>query len=84
MIMDLYKEILIEILKYEVARVDFTHIKMNAAEIVDSVSYRALQKIKAIIEDDRLDEKDCFEKIKRIVHVYETIGSSGSHRQNLG
>lgn len=82
--MELYKEILIEILKYDVARVEFSHVKTDAAEIIDSVSYRALEKIKEIIEDEQLGDKECFEKIEKIVQLFESIGSSGGTRHDFG
>lgn len=82
--MELYKELLIEILKHDVARVEFPHVKTDAAEIIDSVSYRALEKIKEIIEDEQLGDKECFEKIEKIVQLFESIGSSGGTRHDFG
>ena len=70
--MDLYKEILSKVLEKEEIHITFTNLKMDAAEIIVTESYEALQKIKAVIEDDSLYDFEC---VERIVRVFEEIGS---------
>ena len=41
-------------------------------------------KIKAIIEDDSLEDKECFRKIEEIVCAFEEIGSNGGSRHDFG
>ena len=43
----------------------------------------ALQ-IKAIIEDDRLNDSECFQKIEEIIRAFEEIGSGGGIRHDFG
>lgn len=57
---------------------------MNAKEIVEMECYKALQKIKAIIEDDSLEDTECFMKIEKIVCLFEQIGSNGGSRHDFG
>ena len=54
-----------------------------AKEIVEMKCYEALQKIKAVIEDDSLGDAECFEKIERIVCSLEAIGSNGGSRHDF-
>ena len=47
-------------------------------------SDRALQKIKAVIDDDSLDDPNCFYKIEAIVALFEALGSDGGSRHDFG
>ena len=68
--MELYKEILVELSKQqEIA--------------VDSVCYRALKKIKEILQDDTLKDEECFQQIEVILCVLEEIGSNGGCRHDF-
>ncbi len=75
--MELYQEILARILSGREAKVSFADLHIDAEKIVEMACYRALQNIKAIIEDDSLNDKECFMKIEEIVCVFEEMGSSG-------
>ena len=45
---------------------------------------RPYKKIKAIIEDDSLEDKECFYKIEEIVCTLEDIGCAGLGRHDFG
>jgi len=77
---ELYKELLAKVLEQEAIHVVFPCLNINASEIVELQCYRALKKIKAIIEDDSLSDFMCIEEI---VCVLEEIGSSGSTRHDF-
>jgi len=78
--MDLYKEILAKVLEQKEIHVVFPDLNISASEIVEMECYRALGKVKAIIEDDSLSEFMC---IERIVCVLEEIGSGGGFRHDF-
>ncbi len=82
--MELYQEILARILSGGEAKVSFSDLRIDAEKIVEMACYRALQKIKAIIEDDSLNDRECFMKIEEIVCVLEEMGSSGGTRHDFG
>ncbi len=82
--MDLYKEILIKLLEKESVEVRFENFNINMADIVECASYQALQKIKTIIEDESLEDSECFMRIEEIVCVFESLGSSGGNRHDFG
>ena len=79
--MKLLKEILAKVLEKEKMQIVFTNLTLNAEEIVKIESYKALQKIKDIIENDSLSDFECIEEI---VCVLEDIGSSGGNRHDFG
>jgi len=82
--MDLFKEILIKVFEKEEVNVIFPNLRCSVVEIVETECYNALQKIKAIIEDDSLDDEKCFAQIEEIVCVLESIGSTGGSRHDFG
>ena len=52
--LDLYKEILAEVLAHQEIQITFPNLQITPTEIAELKSYRALQKIKAVICDDSL------------------------------
>ncbi len=81
---ELYKEILTKVLEKEKAKIYFPNLKLSAEELVGSVSYRALKKIKEIIQDDSLTDEQCFAQIEEVICVLEKIGSDGGGRHDFG
>ena len=82
--MELYKEILAHALTYGEVKVTFENPNMDISQIVEGRCYQALQKIKAIIADDSIEDGACFDKIEEIVCVFKEIGSSGGGRHDFG
>lgn len=83
-LMDLYKELLIEILRNEEINITFPNITLSCDEIVSAECYKAMQKIKHIVQDDSLDDKECFAKIEAIVILFETLGIDSGNRHDFG
>ena len=81
--MDLYKEILAHALTYGEVKITFPG-DCDLSKIVENKCYQALAKIKAIIQDDSLDDPECFEKIEEIVCALESVGSDGGFRHDFG
>ena len=52
-------------------------------EVLLDRCYHALMEIRAVLDDERLDDAACFEKIERIVEIYEALGSRTS-RHDFG
>ena len=53
-------------------------------KLFESECYKVLERIKAILADDSMEDKECFEKIEGIVCLYEEIGSDGGGRHDFG
>jgi len=68
--MDLYKDIL-------------AHLLPNPNEIVEMKCFQALCKIKAILEDESLEDADCYAKIEELLCVLEAFGSNRETRHSL-
>ena len=77
--MELYEEIIAKVFQRQ-----YQCLKTETARIVETECYKALQKIKKVIEDDSLDDKQCFARIEKIVIILENIGSDGGTRHNFG
>ena len=82
--MKLFAELLVKALENERVEVTFPDLKLAPEEIVEIKSYAALCKIKSIIEDDTLDDPECFKKIEEIVSTLEFLGSDGGGRHDFG
>ena len=77
--MNLYQEILADILSREEICIEFPNLTNHASELVEMKSYQTLKQIKEIIKDP-----DCFQKIEEIVCALEQIGSGGGNRHDFG
>ena len=75
--MELYNEILAALTDHKLS-------KKDADFVVEMHCYMALKKIKAILEDDSLDDKECFYKIEEMICLLENMGSSGGSRHDFG
>lgn len=83
MTVELYKEILSNILQKQSLQVTFPNLNINAVEIVALESYAALQKIKAILEEDSLEDRECFMRIEEIICLFEELGSNCGQRHDF-
>ena len=82
--MELYKEILCQILKTDGYEILLPKQEKTISEIIELKCYQALCEIKKILEDDTLDDKDCFERIEKIVVIFEGLGSGVAYRHDFG
>ncbi len=79
--MELYKELLINILmKYEI-ELSFKDCSFDIEKFTQNECYILLDKIKAIIRDDSLTDFDCVEKI---VCLFEESNINAGNRHDFG
>ena len=78
--MKLLEAIIVNIVKEH--RGDITGL--NIESLFEKECYKALKRIKTILEDDRLEDKECFEKIESIVCLFEEMGSGCGTRHDFG
>ena len=75
--MELYQEILRHILADGKIQVSFPELtNSDSTKIVELECYKALRKIKAILEDDSLEDSECFYRIEEIVCVFEDLAAA--------
>lgn len=77
--MELYHKILAEYFA-EYGNLDE---KINAAEIVCDRCYQALCRIRQILDDDSLEDPECFRRIEEIVNTLEKLGIDGGGRHDF-
>lgn len=82
--MELYQEILSDVLSKHEMQITFPDLQIDAETIVRLKCYQALERIKKILEDGSLEDAECFQKIEAIVAVFETLGSDGGNRHDFG
>ena len=82
--MDLYQEILAKMLEKEEVHIEFPYLQISAVYMMEGTCYKALRQIKAIIEDESLDDPECFMKIEEVVCLLEKLGSDGGFRHDFG
>ena len=46
--------------------------------------YHALKEIQTVLNDDSLDDPECFMRIEQIVEIFERLGSNGGTRHDFG
>lgn len=82
--MELYQEILCHVFANEKIQVSFPElIHTDVTRIVELECYKALAKVKAIIENDTLADSECFQQIEEIVCTFEELGSGGGSRHDF-
>lgn len=81
--MELYVEILARYLSKKDAQIVFPDLQLNAKEIVEQKCYQALCRIKDVIQDDTLEDAECFMQIEEIICALEEIGSDGGNRHEF-
>lgn len=82
--MELYRDMLCRILESEEYEIILPKWKMSVDEMMELKCYQALNEIKKILEDESLDDSDCFERIEKIIAVFEKLGSGINERHDFG
>ena len=82
--MELNIEILAHFLAQENAQIIFPDLKLNATEIVELQCYQILHRIREILRNDTLDDKECFERIESIICEFEAFGCDCGNRHDFG
>ncbi len=83
--MELLQEILCHVLADKKVQVSFSGLAdTEIIKIAELECYKALQKIKAILEDDSLEDSECFYRTPEIVCVFEDLSSGCGNRHDFG
>ena len=83
-VMELYQEMLTEILRWEELEVRFPQMEGAVEKIVDQRCYQALKQIRDILRNEQLSDPECFQQIEEIICVLESQGSGGGLRHGIG
>ncbi len=72
--MKMYEQILVKALENETVQVVFPNVKLNPTEIVQLNCYQAIEKIRDVLQNEDLEDVDCFMRIEEIVNTLEDLG----------
>ena len=72
--MKMYEQILVNALENETVQVVFPNVKLNPTEIVQLNCYQAIEKIRDVLQNEDLEDVDCFMRIEEIVNTLEDLG----------
>ena len=81
--MELYGELLCDFFMEKGVKITLAE-DVDLANVVETECYKALCEIKEIIQDNTLDDSDCFEKIEEIVCLLESKGIDCGTRHDFG
>ena len=81
--MKLNVEILAHLLANENAQIIFPDLQSSPWEMVEAQCYQTLCKIHKIVQDDTLEDPECFDRIEQIICAFEAIGSNGGNRHDF-
>jgi len=81
--MELCEEMVLHELREQAIKLVLPNIRLDAVCLVEMRSYKTLEDIRRILDDETLDDPSCFMKIERIVQVYEAMGSDGGCRHDF-
>ena len=82
--MELYRDMLCRILETEEFEILLPKWNMKVEEMMEMKCYQALQAIKRILEEDELEDEECFDRIEKIISVFETFGCGIYDRHDFG
>ena len=82
--MDFYEEMLVEILGQNKFKLILNNLDWPLEEVIENKCYQALKEIKEILENDVLNDQECFAKIEAIISVFEGLGSGCGNRHDFG
>lgn len=82
--MQLEKELLLHLLQNEEIQITFPNLSLDMTQLLENKCFLALRHIREIIRDDTLSDKDCFDKIERIISVFEELGIDTAGRHDFG
>ena len=83
--MELFQKILAQVFAQEKIQITFPELATQIVQqIVEAECYIALKQIWSILDDDSLEDSECFMRIEEVVRIFESIGSDGGSRHDFG
>ena len=79
-----YQELVARLAENEKVEVTLPGIKTPLEEMVEARCFDILWKIKEVIDDESLNDPECFQKIESIIQLLEDAGNGGGVRHDFG
>ena len=77
------KGLLKQILSEGDVHITFPGLELDLESVLKAECYKTLTKIKAVLEDDSLDDAACFARIEEIICIFESIDCHFSSRHDF-
>lgn len=61
-----------------------TDLEKIIQTMAESACCKALREIRGILNDDTLDDRECFARIEQVVSVFEDLGPGAGSRHDFG
>lgn len=61
-----------------------TDLEKIIQTMTESTCCKALREIREILNDDALDDRECFARIERVVSLFEDLGPGAGSRHDFG
>ena len=81
--MEFAVSLLFKLLESRQLCVSFPQLELTAKDMLESASYQTLCQIHEILRDDTLSDPECFQKIERIVCLFENLGVDCGNRHDF-
>ena len=82
--MELFQNIFLQAVMDGKVQVVFHCGEQTVAEVMENICFQTLAKIKGIVQNESLSDKECFLKIEEIVCALEEIGADCGTRHDFG
>ncbi len=82
--MELAVSLLAQFLKEQPLNITFSGFGPASPTLLESASLKALTQIRDILRDDALSDEDCFQRIEKIVCLFESLGVDCGDRHDFG
>lgn len=80
----LLRDILTHAVAHERIEVTFPGLEEKLPDLFELACFQLLSRIKDIIGDPALSDRECFEKMEEIVCAFEDAGTGGGGRHDFG
>lgn len=82
--MEVYQDILSRLFQRSDIHVTISGLSGSLPDLVEMRCFQAIQRIRAILDDESLSDRECFMYIEEIVLALEELGSDGGSRHDFG
>lgn len=81
--MEFYLNILAKLLIENGAQVTISCGEETLEQMMKERYCQALKEIRDVLDDDTLDDPECFQRIEKIVEIYESFGADAGSRHDF-
>ena len=82
--MEVYQDILSRLFQRSDIHVTISGLSGSLPELAELRCFQAIQRIRAILDDESLSDRACFLRIEEIVNTLEELGADGGSRHDFG